>query len=145
MPKQEPWDLPEAGSFNVAPQYFEPITEAQFSREFFTWTIEKIVYRQLHRTYTGEPIRTLQDAIPSGQGYLETRLFWIHNGMGYAMAKTWETEPRILHFRMGVCKHEWRELSQAAAQSMGIQHYGMFCHVYHCSKCNRHYTTDSSD
>jgi len=144
MPKQEPWELPEAGSFNVAPAHFRAITEAEFAQKFFIWTIEKIEYRQIHRMHNGESIRTLQ-GVPRGVGFLETRLFWIHNGMGYALSKTWESEPKLLLFEIGVCDHEWRELGQSEAQAKGIHHYGMFCHVYYCEKCQRHYSTDSSD
>lgn len=144
MPKQDAWDSPEAGSFNVAPAHFQPITEAEFAQKFFTWTVEKVMYRQIHRTFNGEPIQTLQ-GVPPSVGYLETRLFWIHNGMGFAVSKTWEAQPKMLFFEIGVCDHAWEELGQAAARAKGIEHYGMFCHVYYCSKCGRHYSTDSSD
>lgn len=143
MPKQETWDSPEAGSINVAPVHFQPITEAEFAAKFFTWTTEKITYRQLHRTFAGEPIQSLPGVPP--MGYLEVKFFWSHSGMGFAVGKTWETEPKLLFFEIGVCKHEWGELGQASAREKGIEHYGMFCHVYYCPKCGRHYATDSSD
>lgn len=47
-------------------------------------------------------------------------------------------------FRLG-CEHEYKEVShEFACKELGVRTWGMFCHVYHCSKCGHHYSIDSS-
>jgi hypothetical protein len=42
------------------------------------------------------------------------------------------------------CIHEWKELTQAAAKSLGIYHAGMCYHVYICTECGKIKSEDSS-
>lgn len=42
------------------------------------------------------------------------------------------------------CIHETEEISHKEAQKLGVQTWGMFCHVYRCKKCGQTAAYDSS-
>lgn len=152
---KEPWQLPEAGSFNVAPANMREITADEFCKVFFHYCIEKEEFRQIHRQNDGTPIQEL--AGWDSQVYMTARLFWFQDGSGIAMTedygkhgeeleKTWGKYTHKLQlWRFSVCDHKYREVDHEFAQKvLGIQTWGMFCHVYYCPECGRSHTTDRS-
>lgn len=91
---------------------------------------------------------------------------WVLTENAYPLPKNVENTPenraKYVHFRAhcgqctgwgwvpkdspdATCVHEYSELSPEASRAKGIRHFGTCWHVYECSKCGHHKTTDSSD
>lgn len=53
-------------------------------------------------------------------------------------------EIKTHYYKIAICFHDYEELSQAECRELGIHHYGMFCHVFKCTKCPSIKQCDSS-
>ena len=119
--------------FNKPPDNLRMISLKEFAKsDFFSYPIKYIDFRQLH------PIIEFNGII-----ICELHLFYIHSeSEGIAISADRESG-NVYYFKFG-CDHKDNELSPEEAKKIGINHYGMFCHVYKCIKCIRVYSTDSS-
>lgn len=120
-------------NFNVAPAGWRPITEKEFAQSnFFVYSPEMIDYKQMYRLESGEPL-------PKP---VFCRLFHMHDKTGFAMEHNY-SGGKVNYYAFG-CKHDYRELGQDEAQGRGMNHYGMFCHIYECRTCGNIEKQDSS-
>lgn len=144
MGQKEYWRQGRFGTYNVAPEGWREVTEAEFGRtRFFDYEPICREHRQLLRDQDGEPLdyRDLPNArVPR---MIDAPLFWFSDETGVAI---WfdSAAQRVRYFAFG-CRHDFVELGGKECWQRGVSHFGMCYHVYECSKCGHIEAHDSSD
>ena len=137
------WDwLEDFGSWNVPPKPLIPISKHDYYQKTHSNLPKFIEYRQLQ-------------GLPDQKHWVDSvRIEWYRDfGIVIRPPAEWTCDD---NYHYGVkwtdetsyylvgCDHKWVELSQQESREIGIDHYGMFCHVYRCPKCGSIDVTDSS-
>ena len=114
------------GKFNDAPDLWREIFEKEFAQsKFFSYTPEKIEFRQIHI----KGIKSKNDKM------IEAHMFHFHDGTGVALSNDF-WKGKVSYFAFG-CNHDFEEKPRAGL--FNCQHYLV------CKKCGYGHITDSSD
>lgn len=127
------WGSDERLHSNSLPPLFREISIEEFAKsDFFTYGFKYIDHKQATRDYEDNDLPAM----------LAVQLFYMGDGTGYGISSDF-WGGKITYYAFG-CKHQYKEISAVEAKKLGIDHWGMFCHVYKCAECGAIHVTDSS-
>lgn len=125
---------------NTAPEGFREVTESEFAQNLSSVAIKgSQEYKQLTTDFAGHKFDVM----------IRVYLFTFYDGTGVGMETVYNYGGgdggnfSLRYYAFG-CDHSFEEISVTDCKARDISHYGMFCHVYECSKCGRLEQVDSS-
>jgi hypothetical protein len=128
------------GGYNDFPPNWTEITEKEFLKHFFCWTIQKIESRQMREK--------------GSNNFISARLFFMSKDPHVAIVDesfSYKNEKGMIafdhnarFFKFQDCEHEFKELNYDECKKRGITHHGKCWHVTECEKCGKMFSFDSS-